>query len=299
MNTSGRTIARAMVMIACASSAPLVAADYRYVRIDPPNSVASRARGVNARGDVVGVYDDANGVGHGYLLRDGVFTDVVSPGGVAVAPRMINARGDIVGSVFGDSGDHGFLLTAEGLYTEIDYPGAAGTQAFGVNNAGDITGRYFDEAGHENGFIRRNGVFSRVRLPDSCLTDVYGAQDNGRVLTGDFCTRSDGGRHGFVRDPTGFTSIDFPNQPFPCTFARAINERGDVGGFFATVNTSDECNSGPPAEGFFLRNGHFSRVNFPNAFDTLVQGVNDDGVLVGIFHDRHFVLHSFRATPLN
>jgi probable HAF family extracellular repeat protein len=287
-----------LAMIACASSAPLTAAEYRYVRVDPPTSVSTFARGINARGDVVGTYTDVNGEGHGFVFRDGVFSDVVAPGGVSLAPRMINATGDIVGSAFGAT-DHGFLLTDDGVYTEIDYPGASGTQAFGINNAGDITGRYFDSANHENGYILRGSVFSKVRLPDSCLTDVYAAQDNGAVLAGDFCTRVDGGRHGFVRDATGFTAIDFPNQPFPCTFARSINERGDVGGFFATVNTVDECNSGPPAEGFFLRNGHYSRVNFPNAFDSLVQAVNDDGVLVGLYHDRHGILHGFKAFPVN
>jgi hypothetical protein len=207
---------------------------------------------------------------------------------------MINAAGDIVGTF----GEHGFLLTAEGAFSEIDFPGATVTQAFGINNAGDITGRFSDSAGHENGYILRNGVFSKVRLPNSCSTVVWGSQDNGRVLAGDFCSKVDGGRHGFFRDPTNLTVVDFPNLPFPCTFARSINERGDVGGFFVTANSAEEC-PGPLTEGFILRNGHYSRINFPNSLDSLVQGINDDGVLAGIFHDRHGVVHGFQAFPLN
>jgi probable HAF family extracellular repeat protein len=294
MNISGRTLGCATVMIACVSAASLSAAQYKYVKVEPTTAVDSLVRGLNARGDVVGTYTDANGDGHGFVFRDGVYSDVVAPSGAGLGPRYINAAGDIVGT----SGDHGFLLTAEGVFTEIDYPGAARTQAFGINNAGDITGRYFDSADHENGYILRQGVFSKVRLPGSCSTSVWGSQDNGRVLAGDFCTRSDGGHHGFVRDPADFTTIDFPNLPFPCTFARSINQRGDIGGFFVTATSAEEC-PGPLTEGFFLRNGHYSRINFPNSLDTLVQGINDDGVLAGIYHDRHGVLHGFKATPLN
>ena len=157
MNISGRTVAHALVMIACASSASLTAAEYRYLRVDPPGSTFTLARGVNARGDVVGTYTDANGEGHGFLLRGGVYSNVVNPAGDGLGPRWINAAGDIVGTF----GDHGFLLTAEGVFSEVDYPGATLTQAFGINNAGDITGRYSDSAGHENGYILRNGAFSR------------------------------------------------------------------------------------------------------------------------------------------
>jgi hypothetical protein len=71
-----------------------------------------------------------------------------------------------------------------------------------------------------------------------------------------------------------------------------------VGGFFATGTTSDECNNGPPAEGFFVRNGHYSRVNFPNAFDTLVQGSTMTACSLTYFTTAT-VLHSFEAFPLN
>ena len=292
MKTSGRIIVYASVMIACVSSVPLTAAEYRYVRIDPPGSTFTRPRGVNARGDIVGVYSDANGVGHGFLLRDGVYSDVVTPGGLGLAPRMINAAGDIVGTF----GDHGFLLTAEGKFKRIDYPGASSTQAFGINNAGDITGGFSDGAGHENGFVFRKGVFSKVRLPNSCATVAWASQDNGRVLAGDFCSKADGGQHGFVRDPQGFEVIDFP-KPFSCTFARSINERGDVGGFFVNGNAAGECPG--PTDGFFLRNGHYTRISFPNSLDSLVQAINDDGVLVGFYTNRHGVVHGFKALPLN
>ena len=52
-------------------SSLLFAADYRFVSIDFPNSIATTAGSVNARGDISGLYFDANGVGHGFRLSKG------------------------------------------------------------------------------------------------------------------------------------------------------------------------------------------------------------------------------------
>jgi probable HAF family extracellular repeat protein len=57
-------------------SSLLVAADYRFVKIDFPDASATAASGINARGNIVGRYDDANGVVHGFLLRKGVFISI-------------------------------------------------------------------------------------------------------------------------------------------------------------------------------------------------------------------------------
>src|SRR5205807_2150036 len=63
--------------------------------------------GINARGDMVGVYCDA-------------------------APCVV-----------GPTGVHGFVLR-DGALTTIDYPGARGTATFGINPRGDVVGAYFD-----------------------------------------------------------------------------------------------------------------------------------------------------------
>ena len=220
----------------------LSAADYRFVKIDVPGATFTIANGINARGDIVGPYRDADGIGHGYLLHKGAFTTIDFPGASFTGARAINARGDIVGRIqFADSIDHAYLLH-DGRFSRIDFPGAFGTIPRGFNNAGDITGNFGSCANCESGFIFRDGVFHEVHIPGGFTSDVWMAQDNGRVMVGDAAMKPDNALHGFIRDKPGhFQLIDFPGLAVPCTSPRWINERGEIVGLFAVVNTVDDC----------------------------------------------------------
>ena len=81
-----------------------------YTAIDCPESFDTEARGINDRGDIVGVCEDANGR-HGFLLRKGVFTLIDAPGApVLTLATGINNRGDVVGHYLDDEAGHGFLI---------------------------------------------------------------------------------------------------------------------------------------------------------------------------------------------
>jgi uncharacterized membrane protein len=289
-----------LLLVVASSPAPQNASSwtdggFRYVKIDIPGASATSPSGINARGDIVGGYSDSGGVTHGFLSRQGVFSNIDFPNASFTAARAINARGDIVGRILGPTGDeHGFLLRDE-TFSQIDFPGASGTTARGINNAGDITGRYFDNAGKENGFIAKDGTFHSVHVPGSCSTDVWLAMDNGRVLVGDFCTDADNGIHGYVRNKPGdFENIDFPHAGAPCTAVRWINERGDIVGVYA--NSLSECFSFQ-LHGFLLANGKYTAIDFPGAVYTSLLAINDDGEMVGQFTDQKGNTHGFKAAP--
>ena len=53
-----------LTLLGLAVSSLLFAADYRFVKIDFPNATQTLANGINARGDIVGRYADADGVFH-------------------------------------------------------------------------------------------------------------------------------------------------------------------------------------------------------------------------------------------
>ena len=269
--------------------AQLHAADYTYVRLNVPGSDETWATGINARGDIVGVYFAA-GIRNGYLLRKGVYTTLPFPeGAIALGARAINARGDIVGTF--DSADgamHGYLLK-DGQYTAFDRPGSSATSAFGLNNADDIVGIWEDGS-----FLLRNGKFRNVPSGGErgVLYNVLDVRDNGRVLVGAAIGPS--GVTGFISRRFGeIELIAHPDAP-GCTAIRGINERGDVVGVFDT----DGCD--PPfggARGFLLRDGEFTVIDFPGGSGSDAFGINDDGVIVGRYVDRNGAIRGFKAKP--
>ena len=282
----------------CLALSPLLfAADYHFVKIDFPNATQTVANGINARGDIVGRYLDADGVFHGYLLSKGVFSTIDFPGAALTAAFAINARGDIAGRFMDTSGtDHGFLLS-DGKFTQIDYPGASGTWARGIDNAGDIVGSHFTGTGNEHGFIFKYGLLHNIHVPSSSCEHVVMAQDNGRGVAGSFCNASDGMLYGFVRTRQGeFQTINFPGQGLICTGARWINERGDVVGPYSKVKNPDECGVAK-THGYLMREGKFVTIDPPGAVGTQPDAINDDGQIVGLYTDKAGAIHGYKATP--
>jgi probable HAF family extracellular repeat protein len=70
--------------------------------------VFTQPNGINARGDIVGFYTNADGIAHGFLLSGGTFTTVDVPGVIQL--RGISASGVIVGSYRAAGVTHGFVL---------------------------------------------------------------------------------------------------------------------------------------------------------------------------------------------
>lgn len=290
-----KTIALALFCLALSSL--LFAADYRFVKIDFPDASATIASGINARGDIVGRYDDVNGVSHGFLLRKGIFSSIDFPNASFTSARAINARGDIAGRIHDANGiDHAFLLR-DGQFTQIDYPGALKTVGRGINNAGDVTGNHLDGTDIERGFIVRDGGFQNISFGDA--NDVWMAQDNGQVMVGDAAVGPGGALHGYVRDKQGkFHLIDFPGLSVPCTGPRWISERGDIVGWFAYISAIDDCFfAGPPLHGFLLRQGKYTAIDVPGSISTEPLAINDDGEIVGDYTDKNGNRHGFKAVP--
>ena len=84
-----------------------------YTSIHFPGSLHTQTTGINARGDVVGGYLDADGVDHGFLLdKKGDFASLEFPSALFTRAFGINAQGDIVGDYLSEDFILlGFLLT--------------------------------------------------------------------------------------------------------------------------------------------------------------------------------------------
>src|SRR5262249_10113728 len=73
-------------------------AQYMYTTLDVPGSTGTGASGINTSGQVVGWYNDAGGIEHGFLLDvDGNYTTLDAPGAIQTEARGINDAGQVVG----------------------------------------------------------------------------------------------------------------------------------------------------------------------------------------------------------
>src|SRR5437016_948096 len=156
-----RKIVTAFLAVATFATA---AAAFTITTIDVPGAVLTAPQGINSPGDVVGVYNDTNGVAHGFLLSQGTFTTIDVPGHLQTAARGINERGDIVGQyddgpLTGPTSSHGFVLRL-GQFATIDFPGVSFTGVFGTNNQGEMAGNIIDNAGVNHGFLYQDGMFT-------------------------------------------------------------------------------------------------------------------------------------------
>jgi probable HAF family extracellular repeat protein len=100
---------------------------------------------INARGQIVGYYNDSTGFFHGFVYSGGTFTTLDNPLGVGgTSLTGINDAGEIVGLYGDDIGTHGFLYSG-GTFTTIDYPTSPGnTRVYDISNSGQIVGYYGD-----------------------------------------------------------------------------------------------------------------------------------------------------------
>jgi hypothetical protein len=301
---------------------------------DPPGSVKTLARSVNAGGDITGNYLDGV-MSHGFLRRaDGSIVTFDAPGAgqSGTFPVSINASGQISGSYFGPSGygDHGFLRATDGSFTTFDAPGALQTIPTSMNDAGDITGWTSDPQGIPGGFLRsHDGAFTEFQF----FGDANFINSTGVIAGGT------GGSTGFIRATDGaVTTFGLP-PTFNKLFVTGLNDSGTValyayfywciplhcsqtpthsyfrsptGGLtsfqiehhstaVADINSSGQTTGTyypqSTARGF-LRNADGSIVTFDVSGNfTQAFALNDNGIVTGGYTGADNNLHGFVRTP--
>ena len=265
-------------------------APVKYVAFDIPGARLSCPLGVNASGEIVGLYRDASNRGHRFLLEQLGYLSIDYPGAAFTNAGGINGGGSFVG-LWTDSGgkNHAYLRTPDGQFMQIDPPSpgvvtALPTVAHGINESGDIVGRCFDANGTEHRFLQhRDGTFEVFDYPGSLTTDTWMLTNRGEIV-GDY-TDGDGFVHGYLRTRDGqFTSLEFPDAPN--TGELWIDEREDITGIYATADGI--------TRGFLWRDGQFITVDFAAAV-TGGLTINNNGLIAGGFVDPDGKEHRFVA----
>lgn len=190
------------------------------------NYLGTQPQSINARGEIAGIYEGADFVGHGFLRApDGKITIFDDPAeGVGVNQGTwaygVNDRGEISGAVTDQAGgSHGFVRSAKGVFTDFDFPGETGT-AFNsalINNQGVTAGYYATPTGFVAGYERSHEgrVTAFVPAVSAGATAVwtFGLSTEGEALGRVNDNNSVG--HAFIRSPGGKTVVFDVPEPDP------------------------------------------------------------------------------------
>jgi uncharacterized membrane protein len=234
--------------------------------IDFPGGFGTEAYGINAAGEIVGVYWDNQGADrgrHGILLSGGRFVRIDGPHAVVTRALGINDRGQIAGvyTVREQSGipgseapsllfrllghpypyaydyGHGFVY-ANGRFTNVDFPRAARgeqTMVSAINAVGQVVGNYLDRNYVTHGFILTEGNYINLDVPGPRQTYPTGVNMTGQIVGHLSYTT------GFLRDQGRVTVLDFA-QVVPgatVTMPCGISDGGQIVGYYRTAPSRD------------------------------------------------------------
>lgn len=251
---------------------------FTFTSIDVPGASGTLATGINAAGQIVGIYYDTAGNSHGFLLKRGGFSTV-----------------DVPGSLVGVSG----MLQ---------------TEANGINSAGDIVGDYFAPPGApgasactattpafspqcRRGFLYHKGQFSDVlvpgkagSIPNAISPDgtIYGCDHNDDYLT----SMVGFGRIGsdtYITLNSGGGELSNPNQQVLASMNNGATPDGAViVGLYVDPPTSSGL-----SRGYVVQNGTFRPYDIPASTATQIWGINSDANFVGLYDDSNGNEHGF------
>jgi probable HAF family extracellular repeat protein len=226
-------------------------------------------QGINNNGVGVGYcLGPEDGIFHGFVLANGVFTLVDVPKAVnGTLLEDINSAGEIVGFYFDDAFNHHAFSYHNGQVTALDPPGLVLAIAFGVDDLGRVTGEAEDLHGFFHAWIF-DGTFHNAELGSGTVA-AWDINNQGwtTVVWQDAPPLS---RSSLYHDGK-LTDINVPGAI--SSAAHGINSAGDV-----VFSWTDDAFID---HGALLSGRRFTRFDAPGCDTTSANRVNDSHVIVG------------------
>jgi hypothetical protein len=255
--------------------------EYSFDTVKFPGDTFTQLLGINAANRITG-YHGSNAPGHpnkGFTLSlPKEFTPENFPKSTRTQVFGIDQQGSTDGFYVDAAGrDHGFL-DINGVFSTVDFPGTPFNQLLGLNNHGQAAGYYADSYGinfQPYIYDRNGGVFLLINIPTAVggaqATGINDRQDvSGLYIDSNFMV------HGFLLDRGTLKTLDYPGSI--ATQAMGINDREEVVGLYV--------DRAQMVHGFVYCKGHFQSIDDPNGTEgTTVNGINDQGWLVGFYYD--------------
>jgi uncharacterized membrane protein len=259
---------------------------FDFTTIDVPGALSTSAGGINARGEIVGSYVDANHHSHGYVLRDGQFTTIDFPGSAFTEAWGIGPEGEVVGD-YRFAGEptvnlHGYMRTKDGVYVPVNDPPHINTVAQRILPDGTIIGcrHDTDQMSTMRGIVIKQGVITELDKFGSMNT---GGTPDGQRIVGFYTDMETNRVEGFLIDGGQFTSLFVPGSRI--TRAFDINPAGEIVGVYV--------NSAGIFHGFALMDGSYVSIEVPGATATRAWGINPRGDIVGVYAVSGGMTHGF------
>ncbi|MCP4411751.1 MAG: hypothetical protein GY808_04170 [Gammaproteobacteria bacterium] len=120
---------------------------YNFTSFDHPDSVTggttgTQVFGMDDSGLIVGIYETAGAVIHGYLCDGTNFTPIDYPGAVSTYAVSINNSNKVVG-YYKDGADVARgIIYKDGIFTSFEKPGATSTTPLDINDNDYMSGSY-------------------------------------------------------------------------------------------------------------------------------------------------------------
>ena len=148
-----------------------------------------------------------------------------------------------------------------------------------------VVGTYVDAQGITNhGFLLNGGQFTTIDYPNATYTEATDINDNGQIV-GQYTDHA-GKTHGYLYSGGQFT-IDRLSEGDATPRQRRSPSPA------RSRDSTDRATA--TRHGFLLSNGTYTSIDFPNATDTFIYGLNDLGEIVGRWDDSTGTVHGFYA----
>lgn len=211
------------------------------------------------------------------------FKKLNPPGSTYAFAFGINDAGTVTGSFTDAKGVYKGFIYKAGTYQTIIFPGASKTftQANGINNSNIVVGDFIGKDQLTHGFLLSNGKFTRYDAQKSVSNWISGISNKGSLVG---YAGNQGNTQGFVKIGHKVTLFTYQGN---ATYANGINAANASVGYFIP----------PPFSawhGFYrAANGQMTQLDFPGSQSTSCLGINDNGVITGLYLDSQGVPHGF------
>jgi hypothetical protein len=277
VKTKSLALSLGAALLLCMSTA--FAQTYNFQTVDYPGDTFTQLLGINNSNEIAGYHGVSVNQGFTYSASSQTFTSENYPGSQQTQVIAINNNPFKTSGFYILHGKTIGFTDYKGTYTSVAYPKKPFNQLLSQNDFGQAAG-YYSTTGTGSGpdtayvYDEDGGVFEAFAIPNSVSAQATGINNASDVCG--FYVDAANVNHGWLQILGHFTVLNFPGSTG--TQALGLNNKGLVVG----VWTDNSGNS----HGFVytVATASFQSIDDPDGIGTtLVNGINDKGVLVGFF----------------